>query len=89
MSRRMLRKAKTLAARTTRLLTELNRVLQEVEGQAASVRSDGRPGRRPGAIAASRRRRLACPRCDRKFALPMNLGRHLSATHGRKAKRAA
>ncbi len=29
MSRRMLRKAKTLAARTTRLLTELNRVLQE------------------------------------------------------------
>ncbi len=89
MSRRMLRKAQTLAARTTRLLTELNRVLQEVEGETASDRSNGRPGRRSGAVAASRRRRLACPKCDRKFALPMNLGRHLSATHGRKARRAA
>jgi uncharacterized C2H2 Zn-finger protein len=41
--------------------------------------------RRNGTIA----RRLRCPRCSRRFALPMNLGRHLKATHGRAFKRAA
>jgi len=37
----------------------------------------------------SRRRSLKCPRCDRRFARPVHLGRHLSATHGRKKKEAA
>ena len=26
------------------------------------------------------------PKCSRRFALPMNLGRHLSATHRRRMK---
>ena len=34
-------------------------------------------------------KRLRCPRCDRRFALPMNLGRHLSATHNRKSSKKA
>ena len=39
---------------------------------------------------APKMRRLRCPRCSRRFALPMNLGRHLQASHRRKsAKRAA
>lgn len=44
----------------------------------------------PSASTTGRRhyRKLACPRCSRRFALPMNLGRHLSASHGRKAKAA-
>ena len=33
---------------------------------------------------ASKAKRLRCPRCERRFALPMNLGRHLAATHRRK-----
>jgi hypothetical protein len=39
-------------------------------------------------VAASRRT-LKCPRCARRFARPVHLGRHLSATHGVKRKRAA
>jgi hypothetical protein len=38
---------------------------------------------------AKTRRTLKCPRCDRRFARPVHLGRHLSATHGRKKKNAA
>jgi len=33
-------------------------------------------------------KRLACPKCSRRFALPINLGRQLSATH-KKRRRAA
>ena len=29
-------------------------------------------------------KRLRCPRCSRRFALPLHLGRHLSTTHHRK-----
>lgn len=47
------------------------------------------PAIRAQAKSAIRRsKRLACPRCSRRFALPMNLGRHLSATHGRRKKAA-
>ena len=35
------------------------------------------------------RRNLKCPRCSRRFARPLHLGRHLSATHGRRRKTAA
>src|SRR6266850_1131199 len=53
--------------------------------------------RLPGAAMAARtrsarhltRRTLKCPRCSRKFARPLHLGRRLSATHGRKRKKAA
>jgi len=29
---------------------------------------------------------IPCPRCDRKFAMPRHLARHLSSTHGMKKK---
>jgi hypothetical protein len=32
---------------------------------------------------------LRCSRCSRRFALPMNLGRHMQATHRRKATKKA
>ena len=35
------------------------------------------------------RRTLKCPRCSRRFARPLHLGRHLSATHKRGRKKAA
>jgi uncharacterized C2H2 Zn-finger protein len=31
-------------------------------------------------------KRLRCPRCTRRFARPVHLGRHLSATHHRKLR---
>jgi len=30
---------------------------------------------------------LECPHCDRRFAQPVNLGRHVSATHGKARQR--
>jgi hypothetical protein len=38
---------------------------------------------------AGARRTLKCPRCSRRFAKPMHLGRHLSTTHKRGRKKAA
>jgi hypothetical protein len=34
-------------------------------------------------------KQLRCSRCSRRFALPMNLGRHMQATHRRKATKKA
>jgi uncharacterized C2H2 Zn-finger protein len=36
-----------------------------------------------------KRERLKCPRCGRRFSLPMHLGRHLAAVHKQKARRVA
>jgi len=80
--RRMLRlllKAKH-AASTMEL-----RFLKEI---AARLPVAAANGRRPS-TGPVRRRTLKCPRCNRKFARPVHLGRHLSATHGRKMKRSA
>jgi uncharacterized C2H2 Zn-finger protein len=33
---------------------------------------------------AETERQIPCPECDQRFRLPMHLGRHLRATHGRK-----
>lgn len=35
------------------------------------------------------KRTLKCPRCARRFAMPLHLGRHLAATHKRGRKKAA
>ena len=51
-----------------------------VDGRGAATRV--RPKRR------ARRRTLRCPKCSRRFALPVHLGRHLSATHGKRKKAA-
>jgi len=65
-------------------LSEL-RFLREVARTLPSVSANAWSKKAP---AMTRRRTLKCPRCDRRFARPVHLGRHLSATHGRK-KRAA
>jgi uncharacterized C2H2 Zn-finger protein len=35
-----------------------------------------------GAVKAKGRKRLKCPKCDRRFAHPLPLARHVSASHG-------
>jgi hypothetical protein len=35
------------------------------------------------------KRTLKCPKCTRRFAMPLHLGRHLAATHKRGRKTAA
>lgn len=51
-------------------------------GLDATDRKPRRTVREPGADAAAPRQ-IPCPECDRRFALPMHLGRHLRAIHRR------
>ena len=51
-------------------------------GLDATDRKPRRTARPRGADAAAPRQ-LPCPECDRRFALPMHLGRHLRAIHRR------
>ena len=60
----------------------LSRMLNALPGLAAA----GRP-RKTVHIAAGPKR-LVCRRCDRRFALPMHLGRHMATSHGRRGKAA-
>ena len=78
---RSLVKAKQTASLTElKLLREMARTLPTVSTNTSSKKN---------APTMTRRRTLKCPRCNRRFAKPLHLGRHLSATHGRKKKRAA
>ena len=73
----LFRSLKRLARDQQRVIAQLQRLLPILNGTPKA------------AIAAKAPKRLRCPRCDRRFAHPMNLGRHLQATHGRKMARKA
>ena len=77
-------------ANATALIRALARVARDQQRVIASLQKllpsmSSKAGRNGSAEA----KRLRCPRCDRRFALPMNLGRHLAATHRRKSARRA
>lgn len=61
-----------------RLLTPLGYRLLPLNGQAT------KSGRASGMSRTPAIKRLRCPHCDRRFARPLHLGRHLSAAHGKK-----
>ena len=61
-----------------RLLTPLGYRLLPSNGQAT------KSGRASGVSSTPAIRRLRCPHCDRRFARPLHLGRHLSAAHSKK-----
>ena len=65
----LIRSLARVAREQQRVIDTLRRLLPSIDGRQ---------------VAASKARRLRCPRCERRFALPMNLGRHLAATHRRK-----
>ena len=52
-------------------------------GLDATDRKPRRTARPRGAADPGTTRELPCPECDRRFALPMHLGRHLRAIHRR------
>ena len=71
-----------LATQERELITALNHVLAGIGYQvvakaaaSASPRVTQKPATR------GRRKSLACPHCERRFAQPVHLGRHVSATH--------
>jgi len=85
MLRSMLKARQAASAMELRFLREVARAFAATRA-FSTMRANESP-RKPAGITL--RRTLKCPRCDRRFARPVHLGRHLSATHGRKMKRAA
>ena len=82
----LVREKNALGVRERRALADLRRFLPRLGYQVVGV-ADGKPARRTRAL----RKSLKCPRCGRRFALAMHLGRHVGAMHrtGRRGKRAA
>jgi len=77
-----------LKARQTASSTELQ-FLREIARTLPTGSPNGRSrSAKTAAPTKAQRRTLKCPRCDRRFARPVQLGRHLSATHWRKKKTA-
>ena len=81
--RALLSQRQSLAEEERRLIADLNRALPKIGYQVIPAGSQA-ASRRPRAGAP---KNLACPKCSRRFAHRLHLGRHLSATHGIKAGR--
>ena len=77
-----------LAAKQAASTIELS-FLREVARTLPSAGMNRRKASKGAARTIGGRRTLKCPRCDRRFARPVHLGRHLSATHGLKKRRKA
>jgi hypothetical protein len=90
----LLAEKRALADKEQQLIEHLNRVLPSMGYQVvprsapaarASHRSDTKGGAsRQGKPSSGAPKRLVCQQCGRRFAHPLHLGRHMSATHGRK-----
>jgi len=78
-----------LKARQTASETELRFLTEIARSLGTSNMTVTRASQKAPPMKGRRRRTLKCPRCARRFARPVHLGRHLSATHGVKKKRAA
>src|SRR5215468_5867730 len=61
------------------LLTTLNRLLPSIGYKVVPTRANGIDGSTSRSVAAEKT--LACPHCDRSFAQPLHLGRHVAAMH--------
>ena len=82
-------RARQVAAVERRLVTHWSQVLARAGYRLLPVGGDrlqasGRKTRQGRA-----RKRLRCPKCDRRFAHPLPMARHMSATHGSKRRRSA
>jgi len=72
----LVRQRSALQVRERRALADLQRFLAPL---GYGVVSAG--GSQPAPRTRARRKSLACPRCGRRFALAMHLGRHVGAMH--------
>jgi hypothetical protein len=81
----LLEQKRSLASREKRLIDDLNAVLPKIGYRVAPVEPNSHSARKPLAKATAHAKRLVCPHCSRRFAHPLHLGRHLSATHRKKS----
>ena len=76
----LVRKRSALQVRERRALADLQRFLAPLGYDVVS--GGGSVGAsQPAPRTRARRSSLACPRCGRRFALAMHLGRHVGAMH--------
>ena len=75
----MIRSLEKVARAQQRFISDFQKLLPTMNGITKSGHAQP----------SARAKRLRCPRCSRKFAQPMNLGRHLQATHRRKGVKKA
>jgi hypothetical protein len=77
------RKGEQLAQRQHQLVKGLGRLLQSIGYQLTPISSGkDRSPQSNGSVKGRRRKHLKCPKCDRRFAHPLPLARHVSATYG-------
>jgi hypothetical protein len=86
--RALVAEKRSLADREKQLIAELARALPAMGYELVPTSANGSrmPAQEPGTPQATRRKPLACPHCDRRFANTSNLGRHVSASHGKRRK---
>ena len=79
------RKGQQLAQRQHQLVKGLGRLLQGIGYHLTPSGSDkAGAAQSNGTVRVPGRRHLKCPKCDRRFAHPLPLSRHVSASHGLK-----
>lgn len=72
------RREQRLAGRQRVLMRDLGRLLLGIGYELSPIRGTRVRGRSESGAA----KRLKCPKCDRRFAHPLPMARHLRATHG-------
>lgn len=74
------------------LIEDLNRVLREIGYQVVPMGGQGSQSQaaaatgKPAKSGASSAKPFVCKECDRRFARPLHLGRHMAATHPTKTR---
>jgi hypothetical protein len=79
-----IRALKQLLLERRALAQKEQQVLSRMLDAIPELLSNGAQARKPAQKMVSRKR-LVCRRCERRFALPMHLGRHLATSHKRRA----
>jgi hypothetical protein len=82
MSRNVAALLRRLLVARTALVQREQQVLEQIANALPELSANGTT--RKVTRRASARRSLRCSRCDRRFALPMHLGRHLATSHRRR-----
>ena len=75
-----------LAKREQQMVDSLRQLLPRMGYKLVATTGAGGPATRR--LGPGKPKRIPCPQCDRMFAHPLPLARHMSATHGVKSGRA-
>jgi len=84
------RKEQQLAQRQLQLIKGLDQLLRSIGYQLKPLGNVKGPTTSASGVRKTQgRKHLKCPKCDRRFAHPLPLARHVSASHGPKKQKRA